>query len=73
MSQPLVVQYVDPKGTIIEDVFGFIVFASLKAAPTASAAGYQKGCIFINSAGSVGSLVYANTGTTSAAVWTNIL
>lgn len=50
-----------------------IYFASGESAPTASAAGFAPGCIFINRGGSVGSLVYANTGTNSSATWTNIV
>lgn len=42
------------------------------AAPTASAAGFQKGCLYVNTAGSAGSLLYINTGSTTSATWLNI-
>ncbi len=42
------------------------------ATPTASAAGFEKGCLYINTSGSAGTILYVNTGTTSSATWLNI-
>ena len=66
--------YADAKGGIIRDSHSNCwIFASLNAAPTAGLAGYEVGCLFVNTAGSPGSLLYINTGTTSSATWTNII
>lgn len=72
MSQSWRKGYADPEGKILEVPGYGIVFASQNQAPTASAAGYAPGCIFVNTAGSIGSFVYFNSGTLTAATWTNI-
>lgn len=43
------------------------------AAPTASIQGYAPGCIFINAAGTAGTLVYVNTGTFASSTWVAII
>ena len=48
------------------------LFAWGTAAPTAAAAGYSPGCLYINTAGSAGSVLYVNTGTKASATWLNI-
>jgi hypothetical protein len=40
--------------------------------PTNGISGYAPGCLFINSIGSAGSLVYTNVGTSTSATWLNI-
>jgi hypothetical protein len=40
--------------------------------PTASASGFEKGCLYVNTAGSLGSILYINTGSNTSATWTNI-
>ncbi len=40
--------------------------------PTASAAGFEKGCLYINTGGSAGSILYVNTGSITSATWLNI-
>lgn len=72
MSQSWRKGYPDPQGKILEVPTIGIVFASQNAAPTASLAGYAPGCIFINTAGAVGSFVYVNSGTLASATWSNI-
>ncbi|MES2155739.1 MAG: hypothetical protein V4510_11445, partial [bacterium] len=72
MSKEIRIQYAEPLGGITFDPTGMRTFASLAAAPTASIAGYAKGCLFVNTAGSLGTLVYFNSGTTTSAIWTSI-
>ena len=63
MSRKYTPQFADRKGDLINVPGKGIVFASLAATPTSAAKGYAKGCIFVNTAGSLGSFVYANTKT----------
>ncbi len=37
-----------------------------------SANGFAPGCIYINTAGAVGSYIYINSGTATSATWSNI-
>ncbi len=65
--------YAHPQGVLIQtELTRFGVFAVLGTTPTTGAAGYEKGCIFINTGGSPGPLVYVNTGSNSSATWLNI-
>lgn len=73
MSERFRKHYPEAQGAIIDQPGVGIIFASKAAAPTASASGYAPGCIFVNTAGSIGSFVYANTGTKTSATWTNLL
>ncbi len=58
-------------GTIATDVSGNIVLAAGTSTPVASAKGYAKRCLFINTAASTEATSwYLNTGSTSAATWT---
>ena len=41
--------------------------------PTNGILGFAPGALFINFKGSVGSLLYINTGTNASATWTNII
>ncbi len=41
--------------------------------PTNGIKGFAKSALFLNFKGSIGSYVYANTGTYASATWTNIL
>lgn len=41
--------------------------------PTNAIAGFAKGALFINYKGSVGSLLYVNTGSNTSATWTNVV
>lgn len=43
-----------------------------RTTPTNSQAGYAIGCIWRNLAGTVGSILYVNVGTTSSSTWLNI-
>lgn len=65
--------FVDAEGGLVFDPLDNRLIAYGAATPTNSAAGYQPGCIYINTAGSVGSLVYVNTGTLASSTWTNIV
>lgn len=47
--------------------------AATTGVPTAGIAGFAKGAMFHNFKGSLGSLLYVNTGTNTSATWTNIL
>lgn len=49
-----------------------IILARGTAAPTAAATGYAPGCLFINTSGSAGTVLYVNTGTKASATWLNI-
>ncbi len=73
MSRKFVKQYADPKGSLIEDPLGLVVFAEGAAAPTNSQSGFAKGCIYINTAGTAGTLVYCNIGTATSTNWQNIV
>lgn len=46
--------------------------AATTGVPTNGIAGFAPGALFQNFKGSVGSLLYINTGTVSSATWTNI-
>lgn len=46
--------------------------AATTGVPTAGIAGFAPGALFRNWKGSVGSLLYINTGTATSATWTNI-
>ncbi len=72
MSKEIRVQYAEPLGGVIFDATGLRVFAYGPAAPTASIGGSAKGCLYVNTAGSVGSLLYINSGTTTSSIWSNI-
>jgi hypothetical protein len=69
--------YKDPHYGILRDTDPTkFLFAAGPGTPTAlslPAAGYAPGCLFINTAGSIGTLVYANSGSATSATWTNIL
>ncbi len=73
MSEKFRQQYADAKGILLQDLAGNGVFATLAAAPTNSLAGYAKGCLFVNSAGSAGTLFYVNTGSATSSTWTNVI
>lgn len=45
---------------------------STTGVPTNGVAGFAKGALFHNFKGSVGSLLYINTGTVTSATWLNI-
>lgn len=67
-------QWDDPKGTIIDShIPNLGIFAEGSGVPANSVGGYQKGCLYINRAGSIGSLLYINSGTTASSTWTNII
>ncbi len=40
--------------------------------PAGSESGYDIGCIWINTSGTVGTILYVNVGTGSSATWLNI-
>ena len=70
MSKPLDLQATDPLGVVV-NVPGLGRLLAYKAgAPTASAAGFAKGCLFIDV---TNGNWYKNTGTSSSATWTAIL
>ncbi len=62
----------DATGVMMHDGL-FPVWVTLPQAPTNGQPGFQVGCFWQNTAGSVGSLIYVNTGTTTSATWTNII
>lgn len=70
MSRAYTPHFTDVRGKLIDLPGEGIILASLKAAPTASAAGYAKGCVFIDR---TNGNVYKNTGTVTSATWTAIL
>jgi hypothetical protein len=41
--------------------------------PTAGVGGFAVSCLFLNFKGSVGSLLYVNSGTNTSATWTNVV
>lgn len=41
--------------------------------PTNSIAGFAPGALFLNYKGTVGSLLYVNTGTNASSTWTNVV
>ena len=47
--------------------------AATTGVPTAAITGFAPGALFINFKGSVGSLLYVNTGTNASATWTNVV
>lgn len=65
MSKPLNLHA--PVGTIAEKPGVGVLVASGAGAPTASAAGYAKGCLYLDTTNAA---VYQNTGTSSSATWT---
>lgn len=69
MSTPLTPHYADVKGRIILDFAGNICFGIKAGAPTASLAGYSKGCLFVDYTNGI---VYQNTGTTASSTWSAI-
>ena len=50
-----------------------ISYTVLATTPTNSIPGYHVGSIWINTAGTIGSIVYVNTGSATSTTWTNIL
>lgn len=66
MSRQFIQQFAEPSGRIIRDLNGNGAFSVLGAAPTASAAGYSKGGLFIDNSGGV---AYYNDGTAASATW----
>jgi hypothetical protein len=70
MSRKYTPHFADPRGALIEKVGVGITLAALAAAPTASAPGYAKGCIFQDT---TNGNVYKNTGTATSATWTAML
>ncbi len=60
-------QYKDPLNIMLEDFTRNGIFAQGTAIPTAGAAGYSAGCIFINTSGAAGLQLYINEGTTTTA------
>jgi hypothetical protein len=47
--------------------------AATTGVPTAGIAGFAPGALFLNYKGSVGSLLYVNTGSNTSATWTNVI
>lgn len=67
------VAYAHPKGAIIQKPGVGILVASLATTPTNGAAGYARGCLFINSAGNgTNTDTYINQGSSTSATWLNI-
>ncbi len=65
--------YAHPQGILIQtEITNKGIFACLGTTPTNGAAGYEKGCLFINTGGAAGTLVYVNTGSSTSATWLNI-
>ncbi len=62
----------DATGVVIdnEPLGKLLVYGTV--APTASAAGFQTGCLYVNTSGTVGGLLYINTGSNTSATWLNI-
>lgn len=80
MAQKITPAFADPKGAILDSNInlGYPLIVERSTTPAGAspaqttAAGYAKGCLWINSAGSAGSILYMNQGTTAAASWLNI-
>lgn len=67
MSELYRPHFAHPLGALIEKTGLGITLAAMAGAPTASAAGYAKGCIFQDT---TNGNVYKNTGTSDSATWT---
>lgn len=65
MSVPVRKQAAVP-GIIVDPLAGGVIFEYAAAAPTATAAGYAPGCIYIDTLNGV---VYKNTGSATSATW----
>jgi hypothetical protein len=74
-------QYADLKGAIIDSRVSLSLpllversTTPANASPTqASVAGYAKGCMWVNSTGTAGSIVFFNKGTVTTSDWLNIV
>ena len=62
-------QYVDPRGVIVENYPNIGLYAFFAGTPTASVAGYDKGCIGIDI---TNALAYINTGTRTSSTWSKL-
>ena len=72
MSRKYTPHYADQKGSHEEKMGVGILRAVAATTPTASAAGYAIGCTWQNTAGTAGTILYVNIGTSSSATWLNI-
>jgi hypothetical protein len=43
-----------------------------RVGPTNGQAGFAVGCIWVNMAGTIGGILYVNTGTKTSSTWTNV-
>jgi hypothetical protein len=48
------------------------LYVAATTTPTNGVAGYEVGCVWVNTAGSASSIFYVNTGTRTSATWTNL-
>ena len=54
---------------LMRDAVGDILHATSTTAPTHAAVGYAKGCFYIDTNASAGSVLFVNQGTRSSASW----
>jgi len=47
-----------------------VMYIIASTTPTASAAGFGHGCVWVNTAGGANTTFYVNTGTNTSATWT---
>lgn len=64
--------YADPQGKTYEVTQYGITNAQKAGTPTNGDAGYAPSCLYQNLTGTIGSLLYVNSGTVTSATWTNI-
>ncbi len=69
MSREFRRQFAEPLGRVVCDAKGEGILAVGGAAPTNSIAGYQPGCLYVNTAGTIGTVLYVNVGTLALSSW----
>ncbi len=66
----------DATGVIVEKMPLGTLIVTQPGTPSAqgftSANGFAIGCLYINTSGTIGSLLYINSGSATSATWTNI-
>ncbi len=62
----------DASGVIVRHAVDGVVDIVARTAPTNGQPGYATGCLWRNLAGTVGGILYLNTGTKTSTTWLNI-
>lgn len=50
-----------------------VMYVVQPTTPTNGQSGYGTGCVWVNTAGTVGTVFYVNTGTKTSSTWTNVV